>query len=59
MIETFHPTLETQVPEVDCDHCGKRCTTQIYTLTLDRPKLTREWVFDTLTCLRDWVAPLS
>lgn len=59
MIETFHEETKAIIPEVECEHCGKTCKTQMYTLTLDRPQLTREWVFDTLTCLRDWVAPVS
>lgn len=51
MIETMHRT-PAMIPDVECEHCGKTCGNQVYTLTLTRAALTREWVFDTLRCLR-------
>lgn len=51
MIETMHRT-PAEIPQVECDHCGETMGNQIYTLTLTRVGLTREWVFDTLACIR-------
>lgn len=59
---TVHERLNdppADIPTVTCDHCGKPMRSQIYTLEQTRPKVTREWVFDTLECLREWVAPIS
>ena len=56
MIETYYDQ-PTKVPVVACDHCGRLTKTQVYTLTLTREKVEREWRFDTMECLRDWVKP--
>lgn len=57
MIETYHPTPKP-VPDIDCEHCGKHTTNQAYSMLLARPRVTREWVFCSLTCLRSWIAPI-
>lgn len=59
MIETFHGSTPAVIPPIPCDHCGKPNRTQMYTITLDRPNVTREWNFDTLECLRAWAAPVK
>lgn len=58
MIEEFRTTAIALDVGATCDHCGESCKSQIYSVTLERPKVTREWIFDTLECLRGWAKPV-
>lgn len=57
MIETFHIKPEG-IPKEKCDNCGKENTTQLYSITLERPNVTRDWAFCSMPCLRKWAAPI-
>lgn len=59
MLETHHGDLLAVIPPVACDRCGKPNRTQMYTITLTRERVTREWNFDTLDCLRKWAEPVT
>lgn len=57
MTETVHRD-EQEIPPEECSECGTECMTQVYYVTLERPKVTRMWSFCTLTCLRKWMRPV-
>lgn len=57
MKEIYHQT-PMHVPVYKCDYCGERTTTQAYSLMQARSKITREWFFCKLECLRSWSAPV-
>lgn len=55
-VETYHPTPEPVTSE-NCSLCGKKTTSQAYVLVLERPNITREWVFCKLSHLRTYMSP--